>query len=143
MIGSWRWNVGLGLFGVVLTLLFSLGSNGLEVSALRSVYAFIAFFLLAYLFRMVLAAVLRGSAAESFQEPDPITEENKGGTVDMSTPDETDQLNEMLKLQLDGNVKTDTDEQAPFQPLTPPKLVSTQNKEPEELAKAIRHLTGG
>ncbi|GGD68175.1 hypothetical protein [Paenibacillus nasutitermitis] len=142
MMGSWRWNVGLGLFGVVLTFLFSLDSNGLGVSAVRSVYAFIAFFVLAYLFRIVLAAVFREIVTKPVQEPETM-DENKGSTVDMSTPDETDQLNEMLRMQLDGNVKTDTDEQVPFQPLTPPKLVSTQNKEPEELAKAIRHLTGG
>ncbi|MBW7454728.1 hypothetical protein ACFOLF_04565 [Paenibacillus sepulcri] len=143
MIGTWRWNVGLGLFGGVLTLLFSLGSNGLEVSVLRSVYAFIAFFALAFLFRILLAASLRGNTREAGEEPGKSMDENKGSTLDVSTPDETDQLHDMLKMQLDGNVKTDAVEQAPFQPLTPPKLVSTQNKEPEELAKAIRHLTGG
>lgn len=143
MIGTWRWNVGLGLFGGVLTLLFSLGSNGLEVTVLRSVYAFIAFFALAFLFRILLAASLRGNIREAGEEPGKSMDENKGSTLYVSTPDETDQLHDMLKMQLDGNVKTDTVEQAPFQPLTPPKLVSTQNKEPEELAKAIRHLTGG
>ncbi|MBW7473274.1 hypothetical protein K0T92_00790 [Paenibacillus oenotherae] len=142
MIGTWRWNVAFGICGSVLTLLFSLGSNGLAVTSMRCLYAFIAFFVLMYLFRAVIALILQPGAvplAEESQSQD----EARGIQVDMSTPDESDELNDLLKQQMDGNVQLEPGAQSNFQPLTPPKLVSTPNKEPEELAKAVRHLTGG
>ncbi len=143
MIGTWRWNVTLSLCGVVLTLLFSIGSNGLEVTAFRCVYAFIAFFALAYLFRALLAVILQPSSPMLAEIAAAEASESKGNSVDFSTPDETNELNELLKSQLDGSSIAVKAEPSLFQPLSPPKLISTQNKEPEELAKAIRHLTGG
>jgi hypothetical protein len=143
MIGTWRWNVTLSLCGVVLTLLFSIGSNGLEVTALRCLYAFIAFFALAYLFRALLAVILQPSSPILAEIAAAEASESKGNSVDFSTPDETNELNELLKSQLDGSSIAVNAEPLLFQPLSPPKLISTQNKEPEELAKAIRHLTGG
>lgn len=53
----------------------------------------------------------------------------------MTTPDENENLNELLKPKPD---QTDEGNNG-FAPLNPPKLVS--NKDPEELAKAVRHLT--
>ncbi|QYR19749.1 hypothetical protein KZ483_17910 [Paenibacillus sp. sptzw28] len=141
MIGTWRWNITLGLCGVLLTLLFSLGSNGFQITSLRCIYAFIAFFALAYLFRALLAIISQPSAIAPVESL--LTDGTRGSTVDLSTPDESQQLNEMLKKQMDGNGIPEHGELTTFQPLSPPKLVSTQNKEPEELAKAIRHLTGG
>jgi hypothetical protein len=141
MIGTWRWNITLGLCGVLLTLLFSLGSNGLEITLLRCIYAFIAFFALAYLFRALLAIITQPSVIAP--DVSSLSDGARGSTVDLTTPDESHQLNEMLKKQMDGNGMPEHGELTTFQPLTPPKLVSTQNKEPEELAKAIRHLTGG
>lgn len=142
MLGTWRWNVTLGICGVGLTLLFSLGSNGLEVTAIRCLYAFIVFFLLAYLFRAVIALILQPELPLLPAYTQTNFEDAKGNSVDISTPDESDELNDLLKMQMDGGTKLDKIEPSAFQPLTPPKLVSTQNKEPEELAKALRHLTG-
>ncbi|CAH1197804.1 hypothetical protein PAECIP111893_00986 [Paenibacillus plantiphilus] len=142
MIGTWRWNVAFGICGSLLTLMFSLGSNGLPVTSLRSLYAFIAFFVLMYLFRAVFALILNAGGNAATDHPEP-QDEARGSQVDMSTPDQSDELNDLLKKQMDGNVQLEPGEQLSFQPLTPPKLVSTPNKEPEELAKAVRHLTGG
>lgn len=144
MLGSWRWNVSLGIGGSLLTLLFSLGGNGLGITSLRCLYAFLAFFVLAYLFRALLAFVLQPGTPAS--ESSPIEPEQApaiGQSVDYSTPESSEDLNELLKHQLDGSVELESGQKPIFQPLSPPKLVSTQNKEPEELAKAIRHLTGG
>lgn len=144
MIGTWRWNAAFGIFGSLLTLIFSIGSNGLAVTSLRSLYAFIAFFVLMYLFRALFALILNtGGTAPADQTEYQNQNETKGSQVDMSTPDESDELNDLLKKQMDGNVQLEPGGQAGFQPLSPPKLVSTPNKEPEELAKAVRHLTGG
>ncbi|QHT60720.1 hypothetical protein GXP70_12705 [Paenibacillus lycopersici] len=145
MIGSWRWNVMLGIVGSLLTLLFSLSSNGLAITGLRCLYAFLAFFAVAYPFRALIAFILRPSPVSAFRmgsDADAAIED-KGQTIDYATPDQGDELNELLKHQMDGSALPETGQPPDFKPLSPPKLVSTQNKEPEELAKAIRHLTGG
>ncbi|NBD22444.1 hypothetical protein [Paenibacillus glycinis] len=143
MIGSWRWNVSLGIGGSLLTLLFSLGSNGLAITSFRCLYAFIAFFAMTFLFRALLAMILKPSPSAAMHQTAAGEEHAVGHAIDYSTPEEGDELNELLKNQMDGNVMLEPGQQSTFKPLTPPKLVSTQNKEPEELAKAIRHLTGG
>ncbi|MBP3965233.1 hypothetical protein [Paenibacillus lignilyticus] len=140
MVGSWRWNVFLGVGGSLLTLLFSLDSNGMAVTSLRCLYAFLTFFVLGFVFR-ALVALIMNPRAQALSQLD--GDESKGSSVDFATPDQSDELNNLLKNQMDGSLQPDSNQGAIFQPLTPPKLVSTQNREPEELAKAIRHLTGG
>ncbi|QHW30044.1 hypothetical protein GZH47_03800 [Paenibacillus rhizovicinus] len=143
MIGSWRWNVSLGIGGSLLTLLFSLSSNGLAITSLRCLYAFIAFFAVTFLFRALLAFILRPSPSAALLHSDVEDAQTKGHSIDYATPDQGDELNELLKHQMDGSNMLELGQQLDFKPLSPPKLISTQNKEPEELAKAIRHLTGG
>ncbi|WP_219836682.1 hypothetical protein [Paenibacillus sp. R14(2021)] len=143
MIGSWRWNVSLGVGGSLLTLLFSLGSNGLGITSLRCLYAFAAFFVLTFFFRALVAFSLKPSPSAALMHSEPM-EPTRGHNIDYSTPEEDEELKSLLKNQMDSSGMLEPDQQHPgFKPLSPPKLVSTQNKEPEELAKAIRHLTGG
>jgi len=140
MLGTWRWNVGFGIFGLLLTVLFSLGRNPWSVTLFRGMYAFIAFFILAYLVRTILAFVLKPPAlvGEGAKQ-----DESRGGQLDLLTPDESEDLNDLLKSQLKAGSAAASDKQGDgFQPLKPPQFVSAQNSEPEELAKAIRHLTG-
>lgn len=144
MLGTWRWNIGFGLFGIVLTVVFSISSNPLSVILLRSVYAFIAFFILAYAVRAILAIILRPPAMMG-EQPD--SQEDKGTKLDLTTPDETDDINQMLKSQIQegldhGSGGKEEEAASAFQPLNPPQLVSKKNMQPEELTKAIRHLTG-
>ncbi len=147
MLGTWRWNAGFGLFGTVLTILFSFGNNPWSVVLLRGIYAFIAFFVVAYGMRAVLAFILRPPAIVG--EP-PAEDTAKGAALDLVTPEDRDDLNDLLKSRLngeetggaEGNGPAGQAEAVPFRPLTPPKLVSAQDKGPDELAKAIRHLTG-
>ncbi|GKU78650.1 hypothetical protein [Paenibacillus sp. L3-i20] len=147
MLGTWRWNVAFGILGMGLTVLFSIGNNPLSVILLRSLYACIVFFVLAYAVRAILAIILRPPAIVG----DPFVQhEEKGGQLDLTTPDERDDLNDLLKTQLQGGVGEAQSGQADkpneleqgFRPLAPPQFVSTNNKQPEDLAKAIRHLTG-
>jgi len=129
MLGSVRWNLTMGALGMLLAFMFSLGNNGFVVSSMRGLYAFGAFFLLAYMLRGALHIIVgsSGTAAAPEQQEDP----NVGTNVDMTTEDED--LNQLLKSQLDGG-------ESGFKPFEPTRLVSTQNKEPEQLAEAIRHL---
>lgn len=143
MIGTWRWNAVLGMIGGVLTMLASMGSNGLLISAVRCVYAFVAFFVLAYLFRAALAFILRQPVSSETIMTDELEHESKGRRVDYATPDESDELSDLLREQMNGKQPSVNSEDKPvFKPLQPEKLMSTQNRDPEELAKAIRHLTG-
>ncbi|MFD1952651.1 hypothetical protein ACFSL6_00280 [Paenibacillus thailandensis] len=142
MLGTWRWNVGLGLLGPVLTILFSIGKNPLPVVLLRSVYALAAFFLLGYVLRLALGQILKSAPAK-----EPVLEALKGTQLDLRTPDESENLNELLKpkggKEDTGAPGAGSADQAEFKPLNPTKLVSTQSNDPEQLAKAVRHLTGG
>jgi len=132
MLGSVRWNLTMGALGLLLAFIFSLGNNGFVVSSMRGLYGFAAFFLLAYILRGALHIIVGspGAAGTPEQPNDP----NVGTNVDMSTPTEDEDLNELLKSQLEGG-------ELGFKPFEPTRLVSTQNKEPEQLAEAIRHLT--
>lgn len=144
MLGTWRWNVVFGIFGTVLTVAFSIGNNPIIVMLLRSMYAFIAFFVLAFGVRAILAYILKPPSIVGDLAED---ESSRGTQLDLQTPDESDDLNDMLKSQLQDRAVApkafaQNKDAAGFKPLSPPQLLSTKNTQPEELVKAIRHLTG-
>jgi len=145
MIGTWRWNIAFALIGGLLTLLFSLESNGFSIAMLRSFYAFVAFFVIAYLFRAAIGAILRPSSTPQTEGIAKVAEDagDKGHVVNLSTPDESDELGAMLKQQLNEPHTQKQETTAEFKPLQPEKLISKTNKAPAELAEAVRHLTGG
>ena len=140
MIGSIRWNIVFAGFGTLLTIVFSSGVNGLGVTMLRGLYAAIAFFILAYLLRLVMGLIVGPPPASG--EPD--VEEDRGTLLDMATPDDAEDLNRLLREQLNESAPgTELPEQEPspepFRPLSPPKLVSKQ-QDPEQMAEALRKL---
>ncbi|WP_127531910.1 hypothetical protein [Paenibacillus kobensis] len=145
MIGTWRWNFGFGAAGGLLTLLFSMNGNTFAVSCMRAGYAFAAFFLAAFLFRAILKLALTPQPSIPVSRTAaPAGQSGQGQNFEAVTPDETEALHDLLKSDPKGSAVPQADKESNgFQPLNPPKLVSTQNKEPEELAKAIRHMTGG
>ncbi|EXX91268.1 hypothetical protein BG53_11785 [Paenibacillus darwinianus] len=138
MLGSVRWNLASGISGMLLTFLASFGNNGFAVSCLRGLYAFIAFFMLGYLIRVVLRGIVGTAPSEDW--PDIQADPSVGGQVDFSTPDEGEDLNGLLRAQLDGSDNA-SGEAVGFAPFQPKKLASTQNLDPEELANALRHLS--
>ncbi|MFB9273586.1 hypothetical protein [Cohnella cellulosilytica] len=140
MNGSWRFTIGFGVFGALLTCVISLSNNPLGTTLLRSFYAFLAFVALAFAASFVLGQLLSpGKLAASGGELSP----DRGSVLDLTTPDEGEALSEMLKEQWsDGNPETTKDEQfKDFQPLQPKRVVSLDNPNPEEVAQAIRRLT--
>lgn len=146
MLGTWRWNAAFGILGLGLTLLFSIGHNPLPVILLRGLYSAITFFVFAYGARAVLSFILKPPAMMNNIELQKEDVE-KGQHLDMSTPDEKEELNDMLKEQLNRSSRNISHSEAArkaagFRPLTPPAFVSTTSKQPAELANAIRHLTG-
>ncbi|MDO7905808.1 hypothetical protein Q5741_05185 [Paenibacillus sp. JX-17] len=135
--GSLRINFWSGLIGFVLTFLVSAASNLLTTSLIRGLIAFAIWFVLAFALRWVLAMTMNEEAdASAAMDGNASSRDEQVGTkLNLTTPDESEDLNELLKQKpevLEGD-------QNGFAPLNPPKLVST--KDPEELAKAVRHLT--
>ncbi|MWV43525.1 hypothetical protein GRF59_07745 [Paenibacillus sp. HJL G12] len=134
MKGNLRFNLVFGVIGFILTLLFSLTNNLFMTSVIRGLVSFVIWFVLAFLLRWAWTAVSAPPAEEA-----PVSGKDEdmptGNQLDLTTPDESDELNELLKQKPDLS----NERGAGFTPLQPPKLVST--KDPEELAKAVRHLT--
>ncbi|KOS03984.1 MULTISPECIES: hypothetical protein [Paenibacillus] len=134
LFGSLRINLWSGVVGFILTFVLSVGSNLLTTSLIRGLIAFVFWFLLAFVLRWTLGVVARPDLGNA-QSRASSQVDGVGGNLDLTTPDENENLNELLKPKPE---QTDEGKNG-FAPLNPPKLVS--NKDPEELAKAVRHLT--
>ncbi|WP_316503344.1 MULTISPECIES: hypothetical protein [Paenibacillus] len=134
MIGTILLNLICGLVGFAFTFLVSLQNNLLLTSLYRGLFGFILWFLLAFVLRWVLGFIVKDSATPGGFSSSGGDSDSLGGAVDLSTPDEEEELKDLLKPKpaVAGQDSSD------FKPLQPPKLVSM--KDPEELAKAVRHL---
>ncbi|WP_239716158.1 hypothetical protein [Paenibacillus sp. 19GGS1-52] len=135
MIGNIVINLIFGLLGFIFTFFINYGNNLLLTSFIRGILGFIIWFVLAFLLRWVLGSIVQQNLppidSDSNNE---VGDEELGSQLDISTPNEDEELINLLKPQPgQGSGKSDG-----FTPLQPPKLVSL--KDPEELAKAVRHL---
>lgn len=133
MIGSIRWNILLGTVGFLLTFLMSIGSNFLVRALLNSAYSFLILFAVVFALRWILGTLVGLKAV-----PDQAVEqaaEDAGAAVNETTPDDQEQLNDLLKSQLKA-----PDQVEPFVPLQPKKLASVPDADPEQLAQALRQL---
>ncbi|MDP4097518.1 hypothetical protein OIN60_12125 [Paenibacillus sp. P96] len=138
LFGSLRINLWSGVVGFTLTFLLSLNSNLLTTSLIRGLIASAVWFLFAFAVRFVLGMLTQPEKPVS---ADPRVDrhagqgEGLGSRLDLTTPDESEELNDLLNPMPDSEQLKSAD----FKPLDPPKLVTS--KDPEELAKAVRHLT--
>lgn len=134
MSGKWRWTVGFGVFGAALTFLFQVSRNPIGTTLLRSVYAFLAFAVLATVVRIALSVLLRPAAPPSMRLP----AEDNGRAIDLTTPDDGGELTDLLKEQW-----TDGRDQpiSGFQPLNPKRLVALEHPDAEDVVKAVRRMT--
>lgn len=126
-------NAAFGFIGFVFTFLVNYGHNLIQTSLIRGIFGFIVWFVLAFLLRWVLGFIV-GKSAESDDRQDNLADEALGAKLDIRTPNEDEELKNLLTPKPEaGSVDTQG-----FTPLQPPKLVTM--KDPEELAKAVRHL---
>nr|WP_167360625.1 hypothetical protein [Paenibacillus typhae] len=123
-----------GLIGFVFTFLTNYGHNLLGTSLIRGIYGFILWFVLAFFLRWVLGFIVKQSAPGGNSGEQGGGNEALGTKFDLSTPDEDEELIDLLKQK----PPEESGSSEGFTPLQPPKLVSM--KDPEELAKAVRHL---
>lgn len=147
MYGNWRWNVGFGLFGLVFVFLIGLANNPWSISLLRGAYAAIAFFIFAFPIRIIIGMLLATQHTPKSEQPDASEESITGANVDYVTPDTEDDLNSILREQMQQDevaksVPKNDAKAEQFQPLRPTKLVSSENLQTEDITKAVRHLTG-
>ncbi|MDG0812446.1 hypothetical protein [Cohnella rhizosphaerae] len=132
----WRWNFGFAIFGAVLVFLISSSSNPPLTSLVRGLYAFLAFGLLGFFSRVVLQQLLQ--PAKTLGGDKERAQEERGIVLDVTTPTEDDEsLSRLMREQWTGNEEPQS---AGFEPLKPPRLVSIDDPNPEQVAQAIRRL---
>ncbi|MBW4841535.1 MAG: hypothetical protein KZY74_19275 [Paenibacillaceae bacterium] len=137
MPGKLRYYLLSGFIGFLITFAVSAGNNLFMTSFIRGLISFAVWFLLAFTASWMLGFLKEMPGDHvPVQEAGPAAEEGKGGNLDLLTPDESEQLNDLLKPAPSAS------EVEQFAPLNPPKLVKTpDDKDPEELVKVVRHLT--
>lgn len=137
MTGNIRWNFGFAIVGFVITFWLSVQHNLLTTSLMRSMYAFVIWFVIAYVVRIILYQLL--ASKQDMEVSQALLDEAAvGNTLDLVVPDETEDLHNLLKPKSGKEEAADASE---FKPLNPPKLVKVTEQDPEHMAQAIRHLT--
>ncbi|MEF2965188.1 hypothetical protein V3851_05025 [Paenibacillus sp. M1] len=129
-----------GFIGFLVTYAVSAGNNLFTTSLFRGLIGFAAWFALSYAAGWVINFLKEQETPPDVKElAAKLDEEEIGSSLDITTPDQNDELIDLLKQTPDNGQQGEE-----FTPLQPPKLVKTQgdgDKDPEELAKAVRHLT--
>ncbi|MDU0201333.1 MULTISPECIES: hypothetical protein [Paenibacillus] len=140
MIGTIRLNfIVAGLAGL-LTFGLSIGNNLFLTSCLKTLYSFLILFILTFGFRWVLGLMIGAEhAAGHAQYANMTPDSSVGQTLDLTTP-EDEETRELLKANM-GNKHTPSSADMQFSPLNPPKLVTKNNLEPEQLAGALRRMS--
>ncbi len=146
MSGKIRYFLLIGLIGFLVTFAVSAGNNLFMTSFIRGLIGFAAWFFLSYVGNWVIGFLKEQEVQPDdrelsgvLQEQELEQEQEKGNSLDFTTPDQSEELNEILKQSPDNQSQSQAQE---FTPLHPPKLVKTlDDKDPEELAKVVRHLT--
>jgi hypothetical protein len=128
-------NAAFGLVGFVFTFLVNNGHNLVQTSLIRGIIGFIVWFVLAFPLRWVFGFII-GKSDESGEFGASLEDDGEalGAKLDIRTPDEDEELKNLLT----PKPETGSADIKGFTPLQPPKLVTM--KDPEELAKAVRHL---
>ncbi|WP_244903268.1 hypothetical protein [Paenibacillus aquistagni] len=142
MTGTIRWNMVMGACGFVFTTLVSISSNLWSTSLIRGLIAGAIWFLLGFLLRYA-AGILKAPGREEPQDQAAYNASSSGHNVDMSTPDETDTLKDLLRntpTENEPKAVSHEEQEIKFEPLTPPKFVSKLPQDGEQLAQAVRHM---
>lgn len=138
MTGKLKYCWLFGFIGFLITFASSSGNNLFMTSLIRGLIAFAVWFVLFYAAFWIFGS-LKELPNNSVQEEEIFADEEqgKGGSFDLTTPDESDELNDLLKHPPANSAHIND-----FAPLNPPKLVkTTDDTDTEELVKVVRHLT--
>lgn len=137
MIGNWLWNLVGAATAAVVTFFLSVFDNVLLTTLARTCYSFLIIFFAVFLFRWILGSVagLRGVL-------DVPSNSDRQSTIDLSTPEEADAIQQMLKstLQTDEDLEDKMEAPPSFAPINPPRLVSKKDPDMQTMASAVRHM---
>ncbi|MBD0380333.1 hypothetical protein [Paenibacillus sedimenti] len=139
MIGTIRINVIVAALAGIFTFALSIGNNVFLTTCLRSFYSFLILFVLTFGFRWVLGFMMGLEHANGNLLEDS-TNNAVGQNLDVITPDEDAATHEMLKANMNPH-HADIAKESEFSPLNPPKLVTKNNLDPEQLAGALRRMS--
>ncbi|MDP5273465.1 hypothetical protein [Chengkuizengella axinellae] len=91
-------------------------------------------FVISFAIRWIITMILKSNADQS---------SNKGSYLDMTTPTDTDEINESLKDNYTASKGQQLQEnQNDFKPIQAPKLKTNDNNiDPKEVAEAVKHLS--
>ncbi|MFC5448364.1 hypothetical protein [Paenibacillus aestuarii] len=140
MFGTIRINFIVAALAAVLTFALSISNNLLLTTCLRSLYSFIILFVLSFVFRWVVGFMIHLDNANPKHVNEEPAQPAVGQTLDLTTPDEDAETRELLKANMNA-VPSSPANDTQFSPLNPPKLVSKNNLDPEQLAGALRRLS--
>jgi hypothetical protein len=142
MVGTIRWNFVLGGIGFLLTFLTSITQNLWLTTMVRSFYCFIILFAVTFVIRWILGTVVGLNQIEQSSastNPDLQETEIRGQHLDLTTPQ--DDNYPVLGSDEDDDQEQKRHNEGGFSPLQPPKLTKKEKVDPEDVVKAVRHLS--
>ncbi|MBA9086107.1 hypothetical protein FHR92_002580 [Fontibacillus solani] len=140
MTGKMRYCLLFGFIGFLISFAVSAGNNLFSTSLFRGIIAFVVWFVLSFAVYWVIGFLKELPPDLAVEEMAALqAQDGKGTNLDLMTPDESEELNDLLKQPPSSQSQAQPQD---FAPLNPPKLVKTpDDKDPVELANVVRHLT--
>jgi hypothetical protein len=140
MIGTIRINLIVALLAGIFTFTLSIGNNLFLSSCIKAGYSFLILFIVTFGFRWVLGLLIGPvSSLEDSSLED--SSSAVGQNLDLSTPDEDEETRQLMKSNHTNQTKDAHSNDMEFSPLNPPKLVTKNNLDPEQLAGALRRMS--
>ncbi|KRE83165.1 hypothetical protein ASG89_13680 [Paenibacillus sp. Soil766] len=137
MIGTIRINLIVALLAGIFTFTLSIGNNLFLSSCIKAGYCFLILFVLTFGFRWVLGLLI--GPVSSLEDSSLVNSSSEvGQNLDLSTPDEDEETRQLMKS---NHTKDAHSNDMQFSPLNPPKLVTKNNLDPEQLAGALRRMS--
>ncbi|NQX57367.1 hypothetical protein [Paenibacillus qinlingensis] len=140
MIGTIRINLIVALLAGIFTFALSIGNNLFLSSCIKAGYSFLILFVVTFGFRWVLGLLI-GPVSSLEDTPLENSSSGVGQNLDLSTPDEDEETRQMMKSIHGNQTKDAHSNDMQFSPLNPPKLVTKNNLDPEQLAGALRRMS--
>ncbi|CAN7469655.1 hypothetical protein LJR153_003215 [Paenibacillus sp. LjRoot153] len=140
MIGTIRINLIVALLVGIFTFTLSIGNNLFLSSCIKAGYSFLILFVVTFGFRWVLGLLIGPVSSLEVSSLENSSSE-VGQNLDLSTPDEDEETRQLMKSNHTNQTKDAHSNDMQFSPLNPPKLVTKNNLDPEQLAGALRRMS--
>ncbi|CAM3358108.1 hypothetical protein [Marinicrinis lubricantis] len=122
----------LAIVGFVCTYLFSSMNNPMGTAFIRSFICFVIFFISGVVVLSLIEKIVKEATVSS---ENAVQEEGVGQQVDLSTPED------WVMPEADAEHAAGSEGEQGFEPIQFPRFKTKEERSPEEMAKAIRHLS--